>query len=230
MTPMPIFLRLNVALVILLPLALRAAELADWENPRLTAVNNLPPHATMVICPDSRTAMKIGPVCNAERVKSPFYRSLNGDWKYHYASNQLARVTDFWLRDFNDRDWKTIPVPANVEKHGFGIPIYVNIQYPWRKPWNPPFVPADDPNNSVNAYRRTFTVPKDWSGRPVLITFDGVNSFFYLWINGEKVGLGKDSRTPVEFDITPFLKPGENLVAVENFRWCDGSYLEDQDF
>jgi beta-galactosidase len=94
----------------------------------------------------------------------------------------------------------------------------------------PPVVPGDDPNNTVNSYRRTFTVPKDWNGRPVLITFDGVNSFFYLWVNGKKVGMGKDSRTPVEFDITSFIKPGENLLAVENFRWCDGSYLEDQDF
>jgi beta-galactosidase len=114
--------------------------------------------------------------------------------------------------------------------HGHGIPIYVNVPYPWPKPWTPPFVPEDDPNNTVNAYRKTFTVPKDWSGRRVLITFDGVNSMFYLWVNGQKVGMGKDSRTPVEFDITPFLKPGKNLLAVENFRWCDGSYLEDQDF
>jgi beta-galactosidase len=93
----------------------------------------------------------------------------------------------------------------------------------------PPFVPLDEPNNTVNSYRRTFSVPKDWAGRPVFITFDGVNSFFYLWINGERVGMGKDARTPVEFDITKYLKPGENLLAVENIRWTDGSYLEDQD-
>jgi beta-galactosidase len=230
MFSMPLIRHLPATLAVLLPLTLVAAEPADWENPRLTGVNNLPPHATMVICPDLRTAMKIGAASNAERVKSPFYRSLNGDWKYHYASNHLARVPDFWKPGFDDRDWATIPVPANVEKLGFGIPIYVNIQYPWRKPWNPPLIPADDPNNSINHYRRTFTVPKEWAERRVLVTFDGVNSFFNLWINGEKVGLGKDSRTPVEFDLTPHLKSGENLIAVENLRWCDGSYLEDQDF
>jgi len=195
----------------------------DWENPGLTGLSNRAPHATMVICPDAKTALRIGPVSNAERVKSPFYRSLNGDWKYHYSSNHVARVADFWKPDFDDSRWTTIPVPSNVEMHGFGIPIYVNIRYPWTwhgvKP-TPPVVPGDDPNNTVNSYRRTFTVPKDWNGRPVLITFDGVNSFFYLWVNGKKVGMGKDSRTPVEFDITSFIKPGENLLAVENFRWC----------
>jgi len=115
---------------------------------------------------------------------------------------------------------------------GYGIPIYVNIEYPWTwhgvKP-NPPFVPEDDPNNTVNSYRRNFNVPHDWANRRVLLTFDGVNSFFFVWLNGEKVGFGKDSRTPVEFDITQYLKAGDNLLAVENFRWSDGSYLEDQD-
>jgi len=184
----------------------------------------------MVLCPDAKTALTIEYAANSQRAKSPFYRSLNDNWKYHYASNHLARVPGFWETGFDDSKWKTIPVPSNVEIYGYGIPIYVNSAYPWPKPWTPPRVPEDDPNNTVNSYRRSFTVPKDWAGRRVLITFDGVNSFFHLWVNGQKVGLGKDSRTPVEFDITPFLKPGENLLAVENFRWCDGSYLEDQDF
>jgi beta-galactosidase len=207
-------------------------DLKDWQNPKLTGFGNQPPHATMVACPDAQTARRIAFVANSERVKSPFYRSLNGDWKYHYAANHAGRVPAFWTPDFDDRSWATIPVPSNVELSGYGIPVYVNIKYPWTwhgvKP-NPPFVPEDDPNNTVNSYRRKFTVPGDWAARRVLLTFDGVNSFFYLWINGQKVGLGKDSRTPVEFDITPYLRPGENLLAVENFRWSDGSYLEDQD-
>src|SRR5512140_2187739 len=207
-------------------------ERKEWQDPKLTGVNNQPAHTTMVICPDVQTARSIRFVNNAERTKSSFYRSLNGDWKYHYAANHAGRVDGFWKTDFDDSQWPLIPVPANVEMHGYGIPIYVNIQYPWTwhgvKP-NPPLVPEDDPNNTVNSYRRTFSVPGDWAGRHVFLTFDGVNSFFYLWINGQKVGLGKDSRTPVEFDITQYLKPGENLLAVENFRWCDGSYLEDQD-
>jgi beta-galactosidase len=203
--------------------------LREWENPRLTGLNNLPPHATMIVCPDAAAAKKIQFTANTERVKSSFYRSLNGDWKYHYSSNQLARVPDFWKVDFDDRAWKAIEVPSNVELSGYGIPIYVNFNFPWRKPWTPPFVPGDDPNNTVNSYRRTFEIPNGWAGRRVLLTFDGVNSFFDLWINGEKVGMGKDSRTPVEFDITKYLKPGKNLLALENFRWSDGSYLEDQD-
>ena len=209
------------------------APVKDWQNPQLTGSNNLPMHATMVICPDAATARTIGPVSNAERVKSSFYRSLNGDWKYHYATNFTGRVPNFWETGFDDSSWGLIPVPANVEIQGHGIPIYVNSQYPWT--WhgvnpNPPIVPEDDPNNTVNSYRRTFSLPPDWDGRRVLLTFDGVNSFFYVWINGQKVGLGKDARTPVEFDVTPYLHPGENLIAVENFRWNDGSYLEDQDF
>ncbi len=208
-------------------------EAGEWQNPAVTGVNNLAPHATMVICPDAATARTIGPVSNAERIKSPFYLSLNGDWKYHYAANHSGRVANFWKPAFDDSAWAAIPVPSNVEMLGYGIPIYVNVKYPWT--WhgvepNPPLVPEDDPNNTVNSYRRTFELPKDWAGRRVLLTFDGVNSFFTLWVNGEKAGVGKDSRTPVEFDITKFLKPGKNLLAVENFRWCDGSYLEDQDF
>ncbi len=213
-------------------LAARAAdgqELREWENPRLTGINNLPPHATMIVCPDAGVARKIQITANSERTKSSFYRSLNGDWKYHYSSNQLARVPDFWKEDFDDRAWNTIEVPSNVELSGYGIPIYVNFNFPWRKPWTPPFVPGDDPNNTVNAYRRTFEIPSGWTGRRVLLTFDGVNSFFDLWVNGQKVGMGKDSRTPTEFDITKFLKPGKNVLALENFRWSDGSYLEDQD-
>ncbi len=219
------------ASVILLPMA--ACAVPDWENPELTGINNEAPHATMIICPDDATARSIGVAQNSERIKSSFYRSLNGEWKYHYSTNQLARVPDFWLPNFDDSAWGSIPVPSNVEIEGHGIPIYVNIRYPWTwhgTPPTPPVVPANDPNSTVNSYRREFDLPKDWDGRRVLITFDGVNSFFYLWINGEKVGMGKDSRTPVEFDITKYLKPGKNLVAVENFRWCDGSYLEDQDF
>lgn len=205
----------------------------DWENQKLTSLNTERPHATMVICPDEATARTIGAAVNAERVKSPWYRSLTGVWKYHYSKNPQARVADFWKPAFDDSGWAAIPVPSNVEMEGYGIPIYVNVKYPWA--WNgatltPPTIPADDPNNTVNSYRRTFTLPADWTGRRIFITFDGVNSFFYLCINGHPVGFSKDSRTPAEFDITRYLKAGENLIAVENFRWCDGSYLEDQDF
>ena len=211
-------------------LQLQAQDLKDWQNPELTGISNMPPHASTIICPDLRTARQIRYQANSDRIKSTFYRSLNGDWKYHYATNHAGRLPGFWEPDFDDAKWDSIPVPANVEQQGYGIPIYVNINYPWPRPWSPPFIPENDPNNTVNSYRRTFDVPKEWHGRRILITFDGVNSFFYLWVNGKKVGMGKDSRTPVEFDITPLVKPGLNQLAVENLRWCDGSYLEDQDF
>lgn len=210
-----------------------AQEAKDWQNPQLTGINNLAPHTTMVLCPDVATAQQINLISNAERVKSPFYSSLNGEWKYKYSANHNGRIADFWLPSFDDSKWSTIPVPANVEMQGYGVPIFVNVKYPWTTKGvepNPPYVPEDNRFNTVNSYRRTFNVPKNWEGRRTLITFDGVNSFFYLYINGQKVGMGKDSRTATEFDITPYLKTGENLLAVENFRWCDGSYLEDQDF
>jgi len=207
-----------------------AQELKEWQDPTRTGSNNVPPHASAVICPDAKTAAAIEYVNNSERVKSPFYMSLNGPWKYHYATNHAGRVYGFWDPNFDDYLWPTIPVPANVEVEGYGVPIYVNVRYPWKEPPSPPIVSELDPNNSVNSYRRTFQIPKNWEGRRVFLAFDGVNSFFTLYVNGEKVGFGKDSRTPVEFDISKHLRIGENLVAVENFRWSDGSYLEDQDF
>ena len=207
-----------------------SAQPKDWENPKLTGIANEPPHASLVVCPDEAVAKTIEYAGNVQRAKSPFYRSLNGEWKYWYASNQTQRLPDFASPQLKDATWNPMRVPSNVELQGYGIPIYVNIQYPWRKPWTPPIVPGDDPNNTVNYYRRTFTVPSEWTGRRVFLTFDGVNSFCYVWVNGERVGMGKDTRTPLEFDITRQIRPGDNLLAVENFRWCDGSYLEDQDF
>jgi beta-galactosidase len=207
-----------------------AQDLKEWQDPNRTGSNNLPPRASAVVCPNASTAARIQFVNNNERVKSPWYKSLNGGWKYHYATNHAGRVEGFWDRNFDDSQWSTIPVPSNVEIEGYGVPIYVNVRYPWQEPPAPPLVSELDPNNTVNSYRRTFEVPKEWSGRRVLLTFDGVNSFFTVWVNGHRVGFAKDSRTPVEFDISPYLRVGENLLAVENFRWCDGSYLEDQDF
>ena len=230
---MPGFCRFLAAL--LLALAMRPVTAADmviheWQNPEMVGSNNLPPHASAIVCPDTVTARKIRTTSNRDRVKSPFYMSLNGEWRYRYATNHSGRIPDFWSPYFDDSKWKTIPVPSNVEVEGYGVPIYVNVRYPWIEEPNPPFVPGSDPNNTVNSYRRTFRIPDSWSGRRVLLAFDGVNSFFNAWINGVNIGFGKDSRTPVEFDITSYLKPGQNLLAVENFRWCDGSYLEDQDF
>ena len=179
------------------------------------------PVATKTIYADVSSALA------GKREASPYFQSLNGQWKFHWVSHPSKRVANFWEPKFDDSTWKTIPVPANVELEGYGIPIFTNIDYPWKQ-ITPPDIPGD--YNPVSAYRRTFTVPAGWKGREVFLTFDGVNSFFYLWVNGKKLGFSKDSRTPATFRLTPHLKPGENSLAVEVFRWCDGSYLEDQDF
>ncbi len=204
-------------------------EMEDWENPKRVGTNREKPHVSMVVCPDEKTALSVQYVGNTERVKSPWYISLNGDWKYNCSKNLTERVTDFFKPDFNDSAWKTIHVPSNVEMLGYGQLIFSGGGGGW-SPTDPPYIPSADPTATINSYRRTFTVPKEWDGRNVFVSFDGVNSFFYLWVNGQKVGMSKDSHSPAEFDITKYVKPGENSIAVENFRWCDGSYLEDQDF
>ncbi len=207
-----------------------AAATPEWLDLARPAEGTEPPHATQILCPDTATARRIGPAVNAERVKSPWYRSLNGAWKYHYSPTPAARVAGFEAPDFDDAAWTTIPVPSNVEMEGHGVPIYVNTRYPWQTKAEPPAVPQDDPNNTVSAYRTTFTVSADWAGRRILLTFDGINAFAFVWVNGKRIGFTKDSRTVAEFDVTDAVRPGANLLAVEVFRWCDGSWLEDQDF
>ena len=199
-----------------------AAPLPEWQDPSVQHAGVDAPFATMTVFADAASARTL------DRAQSPFYQSLNGQWKYHWSATPADRVTEFWRKDFNDSAWPTIRVPANPEIEGYGIPIFTNIAYPW-SPANPPLIPADSFNH-VSSYRRTFTVPPAWDGREVFLTFDGVNSFFYLWVNGEKLGFSKDTRTPSTFRLTPHLRPGENHLAVEVFRWNDGSYLEDQDF
>ncbi len=192
----------------------------EWQDETALHAGTEAPFATMAVFPTEEAARAV------RREASPYFLSLAGEWKYHWVPRPADRVPGFWRPAFDDAAWGSIPVPSNVEIQGHGIPIYTNITYPW-KVANPPLIAGD--SNPVSAYRRTFTVPPAWQGREVFLTFDGVNSFFYLWLNGEKLGFSKDSRTPATFRLTPHLRPGENLLAVEVFRWCDGSYLEDQD-
>ncbi len=214
-----LFLALTSAL---LAAAEPVAALPEWQDPSVQHAGVEAPFATMTIFADAASAQTM------DRAHSPFFQSLNGPWKYHWSATPATRVPEFWRTDFNDAAWNTIPVPANPEIEGYGIPIYTNITYPW-KTANPPVIPADSLNH-VSSYRRSFTVPSTWNGREIFLTFDGVNSFFYLWLNGEKLGFSKDARTPSTFRLTPHLHAGENQIAVEVFRWNDGSYLEDQDF
>jgi beta-galactosidase len=193
----------------------------EWQNPEVVGVNKERPHATMTVFPDAASAAR------GERATSPYYQSLNGSWQFSFAPRVDARPVDFYKPEFNASAWKSIRVPANWQLEGYDIPIYVNIAYPWGAN-TPPYIPAEI--NPVGSYRRTFTVPPAWNGRPVFVTFEGVESAFYLWVNGQRVGYSEDSRTPAEFDISTYIKTGENLIAVEVYRWSDASYLEDQDF
>lgn len=192
----------------------------DWENPQITSINKEAPTAVRFIYADEASARQ------GEPAGSPYFLSLNGQWKFHWVPKPSDRPTDFFRSDFDDRGWKTIPVPANMETQGYGVPIYTNVPYPF--PAKPPFVPADD--NPVGSYRTRFILPEAWKGRQVFLRFEGVASAYYVWVNGQKVGMGKDSRTTADFNITPHVKDGENSLAVEVYRWSDGSYLEDQDF
>ncbi len=200
-----------------------AEELPDWENPAVFDVGKEPPHATMVPFDSPFSLMRN----ERDGTTSPLRHSLNGSWQFHWVAKPADRPREFYRPDFDASGWDKIPVPSAWQLHGYGVPIYVNIRYPF-SPAKPPRIPHDD--NPVGSYRRTFTVPEDWDGRQVFLHFAGVESAFYVWVNGRKVGYSQGSRTPAEFNVTKYLKPGENLLAVEVYRYSDGSYLEDQDF
>jgi beta-galactosidase len=220
-------------LIVMLSLVLLgtgAKAAPDWENEQVIGINKEPARATGLPFADRAAAIK------GDWAGSPWHKSLNGQWKFHWSPEPSKRPVDFYKSDFDVSKWDDIPVPSNWQIHGYGTPVYTNITYPFKK--DPPRVmgepPADytnyDERNPVGSYRRTFTVPHDWKGRELFIQFDGVDSAFYLWINGEKVGYSQGSRTPAIFNITRYVKGGENVLAAEVYRYCDGSYLEDQDF
>lgn len=201
----------------------------EIEDPECLGLNKEPAHATLM--PYANLAEALA----AKRHASSFSRSLNGQWKFHYVPHPAQRPVDFYKTDFDDRAWKEIPVPSNWQLLGYGTPYYRNAGYTFQKDW--PRVMSEPPRNytayeernPVGSYRREFEVPADWAGRRTFITFDGVDAAFFLWVNGEKVGYSVNSRNAAEFDLTKYLKPGKNLLAVEVYRYCAGSYLEDQD-
>ena len=158
------------------------------------------------------------------------FMTLNGLWKFNWVRNADARPTNFYQTSFNDKGWDNIKVPAVWELNGYGDPIYVNVGYAWRNQFqnNPPLVPTE--NNHVGSYRKEIVLPADWKGKDIFAHFGSVTSNMYLWVNGRYVGYSEDSKLEAEFDLTNYLKPGKNLIAFQVFRWCDGSYLEDQDF
>ena len=206
-------------------LTLGAQTFQEWKDPRINAVNRAPMHANYFAYESAEAAKK------SIKENSANFMTLNGTWKFNWVKDADSRPTDFWETGFNDKGWNDIPVPGVWELHGYGDPIYVNIGYAWRNQFenNPPYVPTE--NNHVGSYRKEITVPASWKGKDIIAHFGSVTSNMYLWVNGKYVGYSEDSKLEAEFNLTPYLKPGQkNLIAFQVFRWCDGTYLEDQDF
>ncbi|HQK94330.1 MAG TPA: glycoside hydrolase family 2 TIM barrel-domain containing protein, partial [Armatimonadota bacterium] len=192
----------------------------DWQDPSVLSRNKEPDRATLVPYPVRVQAV------DGVREASPWYRSLNGEWHFHWAIRPSEAAQGFHEIEYDVSGWDTVAVPGNWQLQGYDTPIYVNIRN-LCGPDEPPMVSEDF--NPVGSYRTTFTVPDDWAGRRIFIVFEGVISAFYIWVNGHAVGYSQDSMGPAEFDLTSYVQPGENVLAVQVLRWCDGSYVEDQD-
>ncbi len=203
----------------------------DWENEQVISRHKEPPHTWTIPYAAAESAR------SGQPVNSPWFHSLNGAWKFHWSPSPQQRPQTFYEPDFDDSAWDSLQVPGNWQTQGYGIPLYVNIRYPFERDQPRVMTPPEDKNwtvakwpNQVGSYRRDFSLPADWQGRKVLIHFAGVDAAFYLWVNGQRIGYSQGSRTPAEFDITSAVQPGSNSLAVEVYQYCDGSYLEDQDY
>jgi len=190
----------------------------DWENPKVFERNRLPARAYSVPYPDEASAL------TGERGRSPWFMLLNGTWKFHHADPPALAPDGFQEESYDVDGWDDMPVPCSWQMRGYDRPHYTNVQYPF--PVDPPRVPAENPTGS---YRRDFFVPEEWSGRGVILRFEGVDSAFYVWVNGDQAGYSQGSRIPAEFDVTACVHSGRNTLAVQVYRWSDGSYMEDQD-
>lgn len=201
-----------------------AQQFTEWQDPEVNAINRLPMHADYKIFTSIDDASKA--YCDAN---NPYRMSLNGTWKFNWVENADQRPTDFYATRYNDKAWDHIEVPAMWEMNGYGDPIYLNVGYAWRGNYknNPPTVPTEQ--NHVGSYRRTFELPADWKGRDIMLHIGAATSCVYVWVNGKFAGYSEDSHLGASFDITRHLQAGENLIAMQLFRWCDGTYLEDQD-
>lgn len=190
-----------------------------WRTPAINGIGRLPAHATLASFADEASAK------TRSREESPWFRSLSGRWRFAWVDRPAASLAGFEQPGFDVTEWKEIPVPSNWEMHGYGVPIYSNIPYPF--PVDPPRPPTKD--NPVGHYRRDFEAPAEWDGMRVTLHFGGVSSAYYVWVNGTPVGYSEDSRLPAEFDVSEVIHSGTNTLAVKVIRWSDGSYLEDQD-
>mgnify|MGYP005855020135 CR=1 FL=1 len=205
-----------------------AQTFKEWQDPEINAVNRAPMHTDFFAYESTELAAK------GMKELSGNFMSLNGNWKFNWVEHADARPEGFWKTDFNDKGWVDFPVPGVWELNGYDVPVYAGVDFGWkgyegRTFKKPPHVPTE--NNHVGSYRREVVIPSDWKGKDIIAHFGAVSSNMYLWVNGKFVGYSEDSKMEAEFDLTPYLKPGQkNLIAFQVFRWCDGSYLEDQDF
>ena len=196
----------------------------EWHDMQVNEINRFPAHTWFFAYENEQAARR------GDMKASGNCLSLEGKWNFNWVEHADQRPTNFYEEDYDDSRWAKMPVPGMWELNGFGDPIYVNIGFGWRGHFenNPPEVPTKD--NHVGSYRRIVTIPDTWQGRQIIAHFGSVTSNMYLWVNGHFVGYTEDSKMAAEFDLTPYLRKGDNLIAFQTFRWCDGSYCEDQDF
>ncbi|QKJ31075.1 DUF4981 domain-containing protein [Mucilaginibacter mali] len=223
--------KINYSLIVLVLFTLfaKAQDLpTELQTPSIVEVNRLPMRASAYAFENRALAEK------RAKENSAYFISLNGQWKFNWVKDPRKRPMDFFQTNFDDSKWDNFKVPANWETNGYGTPIYVNQPYEFAgrqltgARMTPPFdIPAD--NDPVGSYRKKITIPENWNGRQVFISLGAVKSAFFIWVNGKKVGYSEDSKLAAEFDITKYVKPGENLIALQVYRWSDGSYLECQD-
>ena len=208
--------------------AIQQPTFTEWHDLQVNEINRLPLH-TLHFAYDPNDFPGTGAEY-LDKKQSMNYMSLDGTWKFNWVANADQRPTDFYKTDLDDSKWKNIQMPGNWEMLGYGQPEYVNVGFAWRGHFDqqPPAVPTKD--NHVGSYRREINIPANWDGKRVIAHFGSVTSNIYLYVNGQFAGYAEDSKVAAEFDITPFLKKGKNLIAFQSFRWCDGSWCEDQDF
>lgn len=216
-----------IAFTVAIPMGMHAADtpsFTEWHDLQVNQVNRFGLHTNFFAYESLQMALK------GDKTSSANFLSIDGNWKFKWVENADQRPTDFYQMDFDDSQWGYMQVPGNWELNGYGDPVYVNIGFAWRGHFknDPPNVPIKD--NHVGSYRREIEIPASWNGKQVIIHFGSVTSNMYLWVNGKYVGYTEDSKVAAEFDVTPYLKKGKNLIAFQTFRWCDGSYDEDQDF
>lgn len=209
---------LTITALIIATCAMADGPTPYWEQPEIYAINKLPARATLVPYTTAEKAMQRG--------DSELVLSLDGEWQFFWTQSPDNAPAEFWANEYNTSDWNTISVPGNWEIEGYGYPIYTNVNYP--HPKNPPFIPHED--NPTGCYRRSFTLPDGWEQRRTILHFESGLAAMYVWVNGAEVGYSEGTKTAVEFDITPYLRKGDNNISIKGLRWADGSYLEDQDF